>query len=134
MTIGRSTRDEESPLLYAELARERVYRTPFPWSQLSILFALQIARYMPSYVSRTIIPDVRYCCFEICSPRTLLSVNSKSWDSKRREECWVLCRVTGTCRGPSKSGVSELDKNNRYPRYTLLKQSQYSISPGCPIK
>ena len=58
MTTDRSIRDEESPLLYAELAREHVYRTPFPWSQLSILFALQIARYMPSYVTRTIIPDV----------------------------------------------------------------------------
>ena len=50
--------EEEDPLLYAEQAHERVYKTPFPWFQLSILFAVQTAKYLPAYATRTFIPDV----------------------------------------------------------------------------
>ncbi|KAF8325691.1 member of major facilitator superfamily multidrug-resistance, DHA1 sub-family [Amanita rubescens] len=58
MTTDQSIRDEETPLLYAERAREQVHQTPFPWFQFSILFALQTATHIPFYVTRPFIPDL----------------------------------------------------------------------------
>ncbi|KAF8719188.1 hypothetical protein AX14_011361 [Amanita brunnescens Koide BX004] len=57
MRTNQSTRDEETPLLYAERPLERVYRTPFPWFQFSILFALQTARYISTFAPRPFVPD-----------------------------------------------------------------------------
>ena len=59
MATDQSIRDEETPLLHAKRALERVYQTPFPWFQFSVLFALQAASYMPYFVTRPFIPDVR---------------------------------------------------------------------------
>ena len=59
MASVQSFRDEETPLLHAERAPEHLCRMPFPWFQFSILFALQTASYMPYFVTRPFIPDVR---------------------------------------------------------------------------
>ena len=102
--------EEEDPLLYAEQAREPVYRTPFPWFQLSILFMLQTARYLPTFGAVTFIPDVRssFTVLKYCGPITLLSVNSKYWGSKGREGRGILCRGAGACCRPFNAfGLSE---------------------------
>ncbi|KAF8719190.1 hypothetical protein AX14_011363 [Amanita brunnescens Koide BX004] len=57
MTTGQSIRDEEAPLLHTERPRGLVYRVPFPWFQVSILFALQTARYTSNFAIGTFIPD-----------------------------------------------------------------------------
>ena len=102
MASYQGFRDEETPLLHAERALERVYQTPFPWFQFSVLFALQAASYMPYFVTRPFVPDVRSSLlFKMYGPKTLLSVNSKYRNSKRRKGCGILCRVAGMRYGPS---------------------------------
>ena len=98
MTTDQSIKlDEEAPLLYVARGREHVPQTPFPWFQFSILFALQTATYMSYYATYPFVPDVRSYCFENHCPKALLSVDSKSRDSKGREGRGTLCRVAGTC-------------------------------------
>jgi hypothetical protein len=76
---------------------------------------------------------VFFTAFEIASPKTLL-VDSKYWGSQRREGRGTLCWVAGARHGLVISGVSKEDQNDRYPRYTFLKQSQHSISLSFLIK
>ena len=102
-----TAQDESVPLLYADRARAQAYRTPFPWFQFSILFALQTATYMPYFVARPFVPDVwSSLLFEISSPKTLL-VDSKYWGSERREGRGSLCWIAGARHTPFISGVSE---------------------------
>ena len=58
MTNDPSIGYEEVPLLHSERTLARAQRTPFPWFQFLILFALQTAEYLPLNTTHPFIPDV----------------------------------------------------------------------------
>ena len=68
-------------------------------------------------------------CFEICGPRTLLSVNSKYWGSKRGERRGILCRVAGTCpRRPLMSRVPNEEKQQMSTLYAAETATTFHLS------